>query len=423
MHSLKRGPSQSNKVDTTYYCWFNTPLLPALADRGFLPLSVMTFSLRTSLSSVVTALLLLVAAQAHAAGSVTIIQQSPIGMFGDYTITFPIGSQITMNEQERKELPSTEIGTYLLHISPPADAKMTTTVTKNEVDLIATVDRDVSFTLAELDEVTVVIKYRYDGTIVVDSEPQGASFELLGPNGARDTGFTPATYTGMAPGEYRATFHKRAGCNLVSPIQRPLNANATLTLFGRFTCGAASSAASSSSAEPEEPVADLNEGRSVRIWVAAHQAEALAGGDVRTTITVKNIGNRTIHNVVVSAQIDPQAAQFTTPLPRFGTVTGETAYWEIPQIYSGNTWSVTLPLSLSETARQGDRSTVTARVSASDLAENNAGSSLVATATIGVTGLPVTGLRFDVLFLILSTVFTAIIAKKNVLQHLAAQQA
>lgn len=383
----------------------------------------MTFSLRTVLSSTAVSLLCLVATQAHAAGSVTIIQQSPVGMFGNYTLTFPIGSQITINEQERKELPSTEIGTYRLHITPPADAKMTTTVTKNGVDLIATVDRDVSFTLAELDEITVVIKYRYDGTIVVTSDPQGASFELLGPNNARDTGFTPATYTGMSPGEYRVTFHRRDGCNLVSPIQRSLNANATLTLFGRFTCGVASSSSSSSSVATEEPVADLNEGRTVRIWVAAHQAEALAGGTVRTTITVKNTGNRTIHNVVVSAQIDPEAAQFATPLPRFGTVTGETAYWEIPQIYSGNTWSVTLPLNLSKTLGQGDQSTVTARVSAMDLAEGNAGSSLVATTVIGVTGLPVTGLRFDILFLVLSTVFTAILAKKNVQRHLATQNA
>ncbi len=283
-------------------------------------------------------------------------------------------------------------------------------------------DRDVSFTVANADEITVTIKYRYDGTIIVDSEPQGASFELLGPNSSHNTGVTPDTYTGVAPGEYRVTFHRREGCNLVSPIQRSLDANATLTLFGRFTCGAASSS-SSSSIEPAEPVADINEGRTVRIWVAANQAEALAGGTVRGTITIKNTGARTIHNVVVSAQIDPASAQFVAPLPRFGTVTGETAFWEIPQIYSGNTWSVTLPLTLSPAMKQGDQSTVTARVSASDLADGNAGASLVATTTIGVTGLPVTGFRADVLFLILSTVFTAVFARKTVQQHLATQKA
>ncbi|MDD5102839.1 MAG: hypothetical protein PHX93_00390 [Candidatus Peribacteraceae bacterium] len=384
----------------------------------------MTFSLRTALSGTAMSLLFLAATQAHAAGSVTIIQQSPVGMFGNYTLTFPSGSQITINEQEQKVLPSTEAGMYRLHISPPSAAKMTTTVTKNGVDIIATVDRDVNFTLADLDEITVTIRYRYDGTIMVDSDPQGASFELLGPNDTRDTGFTPATYTGMAPGAYRVTFHRRDGCNLVSPIQRSLNANATLTLFGRFLCGVASSSASStSSIEPQKPVTDLNEGRTVRIWVAAHQAEALAGGTVRTTITVKNTGARTIHNVVVSAQIDPDAAQFATPLPRFGTITGDTAFWEIPQIYSGNTWSVTLPLNLSDTLGQGDRSTVTARVSASDLVESNAGTALVATTTIGVTGLPVTGFRVDVLFLLLSTVFTAIVARTTVRQRLVRESA
>ncbi|MFH0851791.1 MAG: hypothetical protein V1876_03510 [Candidatus Peregrinibacteria bacterium] len=382
----------------------------------------MIFSLRTALSSAATALLFLVAAQAHAAGSVTIIQQSPIGMFGDYTLTFPTGSQVTINEQERKELPTAGIGMYLLHLSPPSDAKMTTAITKNGVDLIATVDRDVSFTLADLDKITVTIRYRYDGTIVVDSDPQGASFELLGPNNARDTGFSPATYTGMAPGEYRVTFHKRDGCNLVSPVRRSLDANATLTFIGNFSCGVVTPPAPPP-APMEEPMADTNEGRTVRIWVAAHQAEALAGGAVRVTITVRNTGARTIHNVMVSAQIDPAIAQFFSPLPHFGTMTGDTAFWGIPQIYSGNTWSVTLPLTLSASMQQGDRSTVTARVSASDLAENNAGTTLIATTTIGVTGLPVTGFRADVLFLILSTVFTAIFARKTIQQRLAAERA
>lgn len=375
----------------------------------------MTFSLRTVCSSAAMTLLLLVASRAHASGSVTILQQSPVGAYGQYTITYPNGSQITINEEELRELPAAENGTYLLHLSPPSSAKMTTTVTKNGVDVVSTVDRDVSFTVADGDAITVTIKYRYDGTIVIQSEPEGASFELLGPNDSRDTGFTPATYSSMAPGEYRVTFHRRAGCNLISPIQRSLDANSALLFTGKFTCGTASSSSSSSSSVvPEEPVADINEGRTVRVWVAAHQAEALPGGSVRGTITVKNTGARTIHNVVVSAQIDPETAQFVTPLPRFGTVNDAVASWEIPQIYSGKTWTVTVPLTLSKSLKQGTTSTVTARVSASDLEENDAGSALVATTTIGVTGLPVTGLRFDVIFLTASLIVTAFLAKKTV---------
>jgi len=382
----------------------------------------MNFSLRTFLTGSAATLLCLVALEAHAAGTVTILQQSPIGIYGNYTVTFPLGAQITVNEQAAKELTTTEIGTYLLHITPPNDAKMTTTVTKNGLDLISTVDHDVSFTIADADEVTVTIKYRYDGSVVVDSDPEGASFELLGPNDMRDTGITPATYTSMAPGSYRVTFHKREGCDLVSPIQRTLNANSSLTLTGKFVCGVASSSSSSSSVASEEPVEDLNEGRSVRIWVITHQAEALAGSTARTTITVKNTGTRTIHDVVASAQVDPAIAQFVSPLPQSGTVTDGTAFWQIPQIYSGKTWSVTAPLTLSKTLKQGDQSTITTRVSAGDLAESNAGSVLVDTTTIGVTGLPTTGMRFDILFLISSLVFTAFCAKKNV-QHLATQKA
>lgn len=373
----------------------------------------MASPLRTALSGAFTALLLSAASTAFAAGTVTITQMSPIGMFGDYTLTYPNGSQVTVNEEESRVMASAPNGTYLLHITPPVDAKMSTTVEKAGETVLTTVDRDVSFTVSD-DEVAVTMHYRYDGTITVESEPTDASFELLGPNSLRIAGYTPQTYTGMAPGEYRVTFHRRDGCTTLSPIQRSLDANATLTVLGKFSCGTASSSSSSSSVAPEEPIPDTNEGRTVRIWVAAQQAEALPGGTVRTTITVKNTGARTVHNVVVSAQIDPSTAQFGTPLPRFGTVVGETAYWEIPQVYSGQSWSVTLPLTLQKNVKQGTKTTVTARVSASDLAEENGGGSLTASTTLGVTGLPVTGWRFDVLFLIASLIFTAVIAKGSV---------
>lgn len=381
----------------------------------------MAFSLRTALTGITAAFLFCVATQAHAAGTVTIVQQSPIGMFGDYTLTFPSSAQVTINDQESKVLTAAENGTYLLHLTPPADAKVTTTVTKNGTDVASTVSRDVNFTVEDADTITVTIRYRYDGTIVVDSDPQGASFELLGPNDLRDTGITPATYANMAPGAYRVTFHRKEGCNLISPIQRSLPANGTLTLAGTYTCGV------TPPPEPEptpteEPVKDTNEGRTLRIWAAAHQAEALAGNVVRTTITVRNTGTRTVHNVVISAQIDPSSAQFSLPLAHFGSVTGNTAFWEIPHIYAGKTWSVTLPIALSASLKQGEQTAVTARVSASDLSTKNTDPALVATATIGVTGLPPTGFRADILFLIFSMFFTAFCAKRMV-RRMAEQQA
>lgn len=382
----------------------------------------MHLSLRSILSGAATTVLILLAAQAHAAGSVVIEQQSPIGDFGDYTLTFPAGTQVTVTDQERKEMTAAAAGTYLLHLTPPSDAKMTTTVTKNGAELIVTTDRDVRFTVADGDAFLIAINYRYDGTVSVESDPVGASFELLGPNGRRSTGRSPVTYTGLPPGAYRVTFHKRSDCNLVSPIQRTLDANTSLTFIGNYVCGVATPPAPPP-VTPEEPIQDVNDERAVRIWIAAHQAEALAGGAVRTTITVRNIGTRTIHNVVVSAQISPEEMAFVEPLPHFGRVNGDTAVWETPQIFAGKTWSITVPLALNASLRQGSRPAVTARVSADDLAEGNADSTLLASTRIGVTGLPVTGMRLDVLFLILSTVFTAVLAKKTIQQRPATERA
>ncbi|ALM09923.1 MAG TPA: hypothetical protein DEB30_02660 [Candidatus Peribacter riflensis] len=381
----------------------------------------MQYPTRSTLVSALAACSFFLASPALAAGTVTIVQQSPIDVLGEYTLTLPNGTQTTIHEQERKEITSAAAGTYHLRIVPPADAKVTTTVTKNGIDQTATAEKDVSFTIVDTEQVLVTISYRYDGTVEVQSNPEGASFELLGPNDLRVTGTSPATYSGMAPGVYRVTFHRKEDCSLVSPIQRQLDANKTLTLIGAYTCGVVAPPAPPP-VEPEEPVADTNEGRTLRIWVATHQAETLPGSTVRTTITVKNTGTRTVHNLVISAQIDPAMLQWSTPLPRFGTVSGDVAFWEVPQLYSGKTWSVTMPLVTNASVQQGEQSVVTARVAADDLADGST-DTLLAKTTVGVTGMPETGFRADVIFLILSTIFTAVCAKKTVQQHLAMERA
>jgi hypothetical protein len=203
-------------------------------------------------------------------------------------------------------------------------------------------------------------------------------------------------------------------------MQRYLEANETLTFTGKFTCGV-TLPPPPPPPEPEEPVADPNAGRTLRIWVAAREAEVLPGGTARATITVKNTGTRTVHDLVISASVDPAVFQIAAPLPHFGIVSEDLAVWEVQELYAGKTWSVTLPLIVSKAVEQGDRTTITARASASDLAEKSGGS-LLATTEIGVTGLPQTGFQFDVLFLGASMAAAALLAKKTV-RRMAEQKA
>jgi len=380
----------------------------------------MSFSLRTAIVSTSAAIAFLACGPALAAGSVTITQSSPIGLMGDYIIVLPDGTQQTVHDQANKEIAVAPAGTYVIRITPPASAYLLVTVIKNGLEQAATVSREVTFTVIDGEEVKVTIEYKYEGVLNVESDPEGASFELLGPNDLRDTGTTPATYTNMAPGAYRVTFHKREGCNLVSPMQRSLNPNQNLTLIGKFLCGVALPPAPAP-VTPEEPVADINEGRLLRIWATANQAEVLPGGTARVSITVKNTGTRTVHDLSVSAQADSTLLQMATPLPHFGSLQADTAVWEVPQLYAGKTWTVTVPFTVSKTLSQGDRLMVTARASGTDLAEGSA-ETLLSSAEIGVTTLPQTGFRFDILFVIISFAAAALLAKQTV-RSLAKEQA
>lgn len=374
----------------------------------------MTFSLRTTFLSASALVALLFSAQAHAAGSIAIDQQSPIGFLGDYVITFPNGTTVTMNDTDHKSFPIAEVGTYAIAVTPPDGAQLFVTVRGIGAETLSTTLHAFTFTVLDGEDVTVTLHYSYTGTILVDTDPQGTTFELLGPNGLRMTGTTPQTYTDLPPALYRLTFMKREGCDLVSPMQRSLPINGVLRFFGRFTCGAPEVAPQPAPIVPTLPIPQPNFGRLVRVSIATQQAEVLPGNTVRTTITVNHIGTRTVHDLVVSAQFDPDFLDTTNPLPRLGSVHGTVVRWEIPELLAGRSWSVTLPFRMQDTVQQGTRTAVTARVEASDLAPEEDPQSLVAIAEIGVTELPQTGTRFDVLFLLLSTTVTAILARKTV---------
>ncbi|MDD4628535.1 MAG: hypothetical protein PHE68_04050 [Candidatus Peribacteraceae bacterium] len=369
-------------------------------------MTLLSPGMRAGLLSAFATLSLLTATQAYAAADLTITQKSPVGYFGDWTLTQPSGGQVTVQGGEFKNFPITEAGTYGLQISPPADVILSVKVVKNGTQILATTLRNISFDLADGDTASVAITYSYNGTIIVDSDPQGATFELLGPDNMRLTGATPVTYTGFPPAQYRVTFMKQPDCAFSSPIQRPLGANETLTFMGKFVCGVATPLPIVPTPEPEPTPADESADRTLRIWAAAQQAEVVSGGVARYTITVKNTGTRTVHGLSVSAQFDPSVLTVDSPLPRFGSLNGDVASWQIPELFAGKYWSVTFPATVTKNLKQGDRAGITARVSAADTGTTDE-SLLMARTDVGVVGLPQTGMRFDLLFLVFSIVATS----------------
>jgi hypothetical protein len=364
-------------------------------------------SLRAGLLSAFATLSLFTASQAFAASDLTITQKSPVGILGDWTLSQPSGGQVTIRGGDTKNFPLAEAGTYGLLITPPSDVKMSVKIVKNGTEILSTTQKNLTFDLADGDTVAINITYSYNGTIIVNSDPEGATFELLGPNNVRLTGATPATYTGMPPAQYRVTYMKQPDCAFPSPIQRSLGANQTLVFTGDFVCGVPAPLPVTPTPEPEAPV-DSSTDHTIRIWAAAQQAEVLPGGIARFTVTVKNTGTRTVHALSVSAQFDPAVLTIDSPLPRFGNLSGDVASWQIPELFAGKYWSVTFPATVTKNLKQGDRAGITARVSASDT-DTTDESLLMARTDVGVVGLPQTGMRFDLLFLALSITVTSLL--------------
>jgi len=372
----------------------------------------MTFlspGMRAGLLSVFATLSLFTATQAYAAADLTITQKSPVSLFGDWTLNQPSGGQVTVRGGEIKNFPLAEAGTYGLLITPPADVILSVKVIKNGTQILATTQKNISFDLVDGDTVSVTIAYSYSGTIIVDSDPQGATFELLGPDNMRLTGATPTMYTEFPPAQYRVTFMKQPGCAFSSPIQRSLGANETLTFMGKFVCGVATPLPVTPTPEPEPTPTDSSADRTLRIWAAAQQAEVVPGGIARYTITVKNTGTRTVHDLSVSAQFDPSMLNIDPPLPRFGSLNGDVASWQVPELFAGKYWSVTFPATVTKNLKQGDRAGITARVSATDT-DTTDESLLMARTDVGVVGLPQTGVRFDLLFLAFSVAVTSLLS-------------
>lgn len=373
-------------------------------------MAVFSLVRRASIAGLIASAALFYALPASAAGSLTITQKSPVGTFGDWTITQPNSGQVTIRSGEIKTFPLAEAGVYVLMVTPPESAKLTAVVTTDGTQTLSTTLHNFSFEVAEGQSVDVTLSYRYDGTIVVDSEPQGVSFELLASNSVRLTGITPATFTGLAPLTYRVTFQQLPDCYILPMQQRTLQANQTLSFFGHFTCGQQNPVVEEPAVVTEVPSETMPNERTLQIWATVQQSEVLPGDTARVTITVKNTGDRTVHDVSVSAQFDATLLSASIPMPRFGKVENDVLSWDIPELYAGKFWTVTVPLTANDVLQSGHKTSVTARVSASDITGGD-DTQHVATVNIGImTALPETGVRFDILFLAAAILFTLSIA-------------
>lgn len=98
-----------------------------------------------------------------------------------------------------------------------------------------------TFALAAGEAPRLVIHYNLTrtGTIAVNSDPAGLSFELKGPDGIIETGTTPASYENFPEGLYQLQFDTIEGCVVPPRKSDQLTVNGRISFKVKISCAAA----------------------------------------------------------------------------------------------------------------------------------------------------------------------------------------
>lgn len=352
-------------------------------------------------------------AQAQAAGTIVVEQQSQIDQYGGWRLSTPSGMVVNRKKERSMSVNAVE-GQYLLTVEAPEGAVTTVRFYDGNTLINTTAGTQVAFVFSGNGALRVEISYHYEGVVTVESAPSGASFELKGPQGVRLTGITPATFTQIPPFYFTASFSPLPGCQQPKPQSRTLRPNSTLAFQADYTC-VNEFKMTGNTPPPSDgipaPVAttpatlrmlDEQSRANVRVFQSVSQEETVPGGTVQVTIGVRNVGKTTLRNVTLTEQFDAALLSLPDTLPEGGMYTSrQTAVWEIPEIFAGQSFSVTFPVRMSAGARQGDVGSLTVRVSG-DGVHAPAGELLVKMVRIGAAALPATGWKADLLFALLS---------------------
>ncbi|PIR53444.1 hypothetical protein COU76_01355 [Candidatus Peregrinibacteria bacterium CG10_big_fil_rev_8_21_14_0_10_49_10] len=355
---------------------------------------------------------------AFAAGTITIDQTSQIEEYGSWLLRTPTGVvESRKNEQSRSV--DAQNGTYLLTVQPPDGASTTIRFYDGSTLLNTTEGTQVSFTYNGNGTLRAEISFRYEGIIVVESTPSGASFELRGPQGTRRTGVTPATFTRIPPFYFTVTFTAPLGCQQPKPQSRTLRPNAKLVFHTDFIClGDIKTVQNTPSQEngvPQRTVSTPSEIRiaeeqsrpNVQLSLLLNQEETVPGGTVYVTLGVRNVSKTTLHHVILSQQFDADDVILPDVLPEGGTYTDNTAVWQIPNILAGQSFTLHIPVHIQKTVPSGATVNLTARVSGENV-HAPLGELLSKKAEIAVVALPTAGTGAGALFLLIGAMFASL---------------
>jgi hypothetical protein len=167
----------------------------------------------------VSATLLAVFAPASASSvNIDITQTSAIQALGTWTLLKPTQDSVA-GQDATKVLSGLDAGHYTLIDQPPSGTTVHITLERNGVKEQTVDYPQITFDANDGDAVSIGIRYELTNTgkVGVNSDPSGVRFTLRGPNDLLRDGVTPASYEGMAIGNYSVQYWPDGGCTNPAP--------------------------------------------------------------------------------------------------------------------------------------------------------------------------------------------------------------
>ena len=343
---------------------------------------------------------------AQAAGTITIEQKSIMPILGEWSF-YKLGNPLyPYSKEEVGTKTITESNRYVIQVKEPGGALTTISLYEEGEDTISVAGDRMTVDLDKDKDYRILISYRYDGMIAVESEPSGAPFVLVSPYDITYSGVTPATFKNLPPKYFKAQYLDIEGCITPKPQERATERE--VQFFGRYNC------APVKPVKPEPNIPEETRG-GVNLTLSAKQSEVFAGEDAVITLSVRNLSKRTQHDHTVSMEFDPSLMQIVKTLPGYGTVDGDMAIWIIPDLFAGRTWTVEFPVLVKENVPEGTTMALSARVSGPEVDIENS-RNVTDTIRVGVAIMPATGGQFALLFLALSSLLALVAVRRMKLQ-------
>lgn len=175
-------------------------------------------------------------------GTVVVEQKNGSGSetIGNWTLIQP------NNQQKESAEPTTVIagtsaGTYTIFTHLPTGASSTIRIYRNGTLENLYQRPQASFVMQAGDTIKVVIHYTITrtGLVSVDSNPQGLTFTMKGPNSTTFSGTTPASFPGVAEGQYQVIYDNLKGCNIPAAKSLKLQAGSRISFTVYLSCAMA----------------------------------------------------------------------------------------------------------------------------------------------------------------------------------------